>query len=120
MTTESADGEELRAQVTSFLERNFPQIWMHGGTAAIEELDQDTGEVQLRLGGACSGCGISPMTVQAIKSRMVSEIPGINTVHAKASGSAGAGTATPPGTEHGNNPSRGQSDDPDGSSDVPF
>ncbi|PSQ36294.1 hypothetical protein BRD05_03300 [Halobacteriales archaeon QS_9_70_65] len=34
------------------------------------------------LGGACSGCGISPMTIQAIKSRMTQEIPEIDTVHA--------------------------------------
>lgn len=118
MSTESADGEDLRAQVTSFLERNFPQIWMHGGTAAIEELDEEAGEVHLRLGGACSGCGISPMTVQAIKSRMASEIPAIQTVHANAmeTGTSGAQTG-PPGT---GNPSRGSGHEPDESTDAPF
>ena len=83
MSTESASGDDdLKERVTNFLRRNFPQIQMHGGSAAIQNLDRETGEVTIMLGGACSGCGISPMTIQAIKSRMVKEIPEIETVHA--------------------------------------
>ena len=55
---------------------------MHGGSAAIRNLDREKGEVTVMLGGACSGCGISPMTIQAIKSRMTQETPEIETVHA--------------------------------------
>jgi Fe-S cluster biogenesis protein NfuA len=80
---QDADGEDdLRERVTNFLRRNFPQIQMHGGSAAIQHIDPETGEVSIQLGGACSGCGISPMTIQAIKSRMVKEIPEITKVHA--------------------------------------
>ena len=83
MSTETSEGEDdLRERVTNFLRRNFPQIQMHGGSAAIQHLDRESGEIQIQLGGACSGCGISPMTIQAIKSRMVKEIPEITTVHA--------------------------------------
>jgi Thioredoxin-like proteins and domains len=86
MSTETADTEnktkELKERVTNFLRRNFPQIQMHGGSAAIQHLDAEAGEVSIQLGGACSGCGISPMTIQAIKSRMVKEIAEIETVHA--------------------------------------
>ena len=83
MSTESVDAEDdLRERITNFLRRNFPQIQMHGGSAAIRDLDRENGEVTIMLGGACSGCGISPMTIQAIKSRMTQEIPEINTVHA--------------------------------------
>ena len=83
MSTETAEGdEELRDRISNFLRRNFPQIQMHGGSAAIQNLDPEKGEVTVMLGGACSGCGISPMTIQAIKSRMTQEIPEINTVHA--------------------------------------
>ncbi len=83
MSTETADtDEELRERISNFLRRNFPQIQMHGGSAAIQNLDRENGEVTVMLGGACSGCGISPMTIQAIKSRMTQEIPEINTVHA--------------------------------------
>ena len=91
MSTETQDGEDdLRERVTNFLRRNFPQIQMHGGSAAIQELDRETGEVRIQLGGACSGCGITPMTIQAIKSRMVKEIPEINKVEADTGMSAGA------------------------------
>ncbi|UWG46432.1 Fe-S cluster biogenesis protein NfuA, 4Fe-4S-binding domain [Halanaeroarchaeum sp. HSR-CO] len=92
MSTESGDVTDLRERVTDFLSRNFPQIQMHGGTAVIESLDAESGEVTLRLAGACSGCGISPMTVQAIKSRMAAEIPEIETVHADADGDTAADT----------------------------
>ncbi|MFB6280779.1 MAG: NifU family protein [Haloferacaceae archaeon] len=82
MSTRETSEEELRSRITNFLRRNFPQIQMHGGSAAIQELDPESGEVHVQLGGACSGCGISPMTIQAIKSRMVDEIPEITEVHA--------------------------------------
>jgi Fe-S cluster biogenesis protein NfuA len=83
MSTESTDADEdLRERISNFLRRNFPQIQMHGGSAAVQNLDRETGEVTIMLGGACSGCGISPMTIQAIKSRMTKEIPEIETVHA--------------------------------------
>ncbi|WP_263019907.1 NifU family protein [Natronobiforma cellulositropha] len=76
------DGDDLEERVVNFLRRNFPQIQMHGGSAAIQDIDRESGEVSIALGGACSGCGISPMTIQAIKSRMVKEIPEITAVHA--------------------------------------
>jgi Fe-S cluster biogenesis protein NfuA len=99
MSTESADGDDdLRERISNFLRRNFPQIQMHGGSAAIQEIDRESGEVTIQLGGACSGCGISPMTIQAIKSRMTKEIPEIDTVHASTGmggneGMAGGGTS---------------------------
>lgn len=102
MSTETAESEdELRDRIVNFLRRNFPQIQMHGGSAAISHLDRENGEVTIMLGGACSGCGISPMTIQAIKSRMVQEIPEINTVHADTGMGAGGGGMEPsfPGHE---------------------
>jgi Fe-S cluster biogenesis protein NfuA len=104
MSTQSEDGDaedELRERISNFLRRNFPQIQMHGGSAAIQDLDREEGSVRIMLGGACSGCGISPMTIQAIKSRMTKEIPEIDTVHADTgmdgsegmAGGAGGGTS---------------------------
>jgi Fe-S cluster biogenesis protein NfuA len=81
-TDEQNPEDELRERITNFLRRNFPQIQMHGGSAAIQDLDTEEGSVTIQLGGACSGCGISPMTIQAIKTRMTKEIPEIDTVHA--------------------------------------
>ncbi len=91
MSTETQDGDDLEERITNFLRRNFPQIQMHGGSAAIQGIDRESGEVTIALGGACSGCGISPMTIQAIKSRMVKEIPEINKVNAHTGGGGGGG-----------------------------
>ncbi|WP_049928883.1 iron-sulfur cluster biogenesis protein NfuA [Halopiger goleimassiliensis] len=91
MSTETQDGDDLEERVSNFLRRNFPQIQMHGGSAAIQDLDRETGEVSIALGGACSGCGISPMTIQAIKSRMVKEIPEIEKVNATTGMDGGSG-----------------------------
>ncbi len=94
MSTESqAEEDDLEDRVRQFLMRNFPQIQMHGGSAAIQEIDPETGEVSIALGGACSGCGISPMTIQAIKSRMVKEIPEITEVNATTGTSMGGHSA---------------------------
>ena len=118
MSTESQDGSDLEERVNNFLRRNFPQIQMHGGSAAIQHLDREDGVVSIQLGGACSGCGISPMTIQAIKTRMTKEIPEIDEVHASTGmgGSEGmAGGASPsfPGHE-------GDSSDDDEGPEAPF
>ena len=84
MSTETEDGDDLQERISNFLRRNFPQIQMHGGSAAIQEIDRETGSVSIQLGGACSGCGISPVTLQAIQHRLVQEVPEIETVHADA------------------------------------
>lgn len=96
MSTEATTEDDLREEIGNFLQRNFPQIQMHGGSAAIQDLDRETGVVSIQLGGACSGCGISPMTIQAIKKRMVEEIPGIEEVHAN-TGIGGEGGKGGPG-----------------------
>lgn len=88
---------DLERRITDFLSRNFPQIRMHGGSASVEEVDPDTGEVTIRLGGACSGCGISPMTIRAITSQLPDAIPEIETVNAETGDAATAdsGAAAP-------------------------
>ncbi|WP_459193054.1 NifU family protein [Halosimplex sp. J119] len=91
MSTETEGGDDLEERISNFLRRNFPQIQMHGGSAAIEEIDREDGSVTIQLGGACSGCGISPMTIQAIKTRMTKEIPEIETVNARTGGGMGGG-----------------------------
>jgi Fe-S cluster biogenesis protein NfuA len=77
----ASESGDIAEAVQSFLIRNFPQIAMHGGSAAVEAVDEETGEVWLRLGGACSGCGISPMTIQAIAARMPERVEGVTEVH---------------------------------------
>ena len=111
MSTETQDGDDLKERISNFLRRNFPQIQMHGGDAAITDLDRESGEVTIQLSGACSGCGISPMTIQAIKSRMVAEIPEIETVNATTGMDGGGSAPSFPGEE---------SDDGGNAPDAPF
>ncbi|WP_254832333.1 NifU family protein [Haloglomus salinum] len=126
MSTQSEDGDsedELRERISNFLRRNFPQIQMHGGSAAIQNLDREEGSVTIMLGGACSGCGISPMTIQAIKSRMTKEIPEINTVHAETGMGGNEGMAGGAGGGSGMSPSfpgESSSSDSDEGPEAPF
>ena len=121
MSTDTQDADDdLRERITNFLRRNFPQIQMHGGSAAIQNIDRETGSVSIQLGGACSGCGISPMTIQAIKTRMTKEIPEITQVHATTGmsgneGMSGGGGGMSPSFPGGE--SRG---DPDEGPEAPF
>jgi Fe-S cluster biogenesis protein NfuA len=91
MTTDPLTDRDLESAIERFLARNFPQIDMHGGSAGIEGIDRETGEVWITLGGACSGCGISPMTVSALQSRLVAEFDELTRVHASTDGGYGDG-----------------------------
>ena len=124
MSTETEDQDpedELRERITNFLRRNFPQIQMHGGSAAIQDLDREEGTVSIQLGGACSGCGISPMTIQAIKTRMTKEIPEINEVHANTGMGGNEGMAGGAGGMEPSFPGEGTGDpDSDEGPEAPF
>ena len=122
MSTETRnEDDDLRERISNFLRRNFPQIQMHGGSAAIQNIDREEGSVTVMLGGACSGCGISPMTIQAIKSRMVQEIPEIEVVHAETGMSGSEGMAGGAGGGGGMTPSfPGDSSEDDEGPQAPF
>lgn len=77
MATETTSSAAIEEEVSAFLQRELPQIQLHGGDASIVDLNLESGTVHLNLSGACSGCGISPMTIQAIKSRLPQEVPQI-------------------------------------------
>ncbi|WP_254530319.1 NifU family protein [Natrinema gelatinilyticum] len=77
---EPSTEDAVREDVSLFLRRNFPQIEMHGGDSSITEIDLDERRVSINLSGACSGCGISPMTTHAIQQRLPTEIDAIDHV----------------------------------------
>jgi Fe-S cluster biogenesis protein NfuA len=124
MSTDTEDqdpDDELRERISNFLRRNFPQIQMHGGSAAIQNLDREAGTVSIQLGGACSGCGISPMTIQAIKTRMTKEIPEIEEVHADTGMGGNEGMAGGAGGMEPSFPGEGTGgDDSDEGPEAPF
>lgn len=78
--TSELENNEEREEIMNFIRRNFPQIQMHGGDSDILEVDPDEGYVHIVLSGACSGCGISPMTVQMMQKRMYQDIDFIENV----------------------------------------
>ena len=86
--------DEIRGAVSLFLKRNFPQIEAHGGEFAITGVDLDERHVSVTLSGACDGCGVSPMTTQAIQQRLPGEIDEIDRVSVDLGfdGRAGDGT----------------------------
>ncbi|ELZ78099.1 NifU family protein [Haloferax larsenii] len=75
----SAEG--LERQTRSYLSNNVPQIQEHGGFFEIQDVDEDAGEVTVAIGGACSGCGIAPMTMKAIRHRLPEELDDISKVN---------------------------------------
>ncbi len=56
----------------------MPQIQEHGGFFEIQEVDD--GKMTVAIGGACSGCGIAPMTMKAIEHRLPNEFDEISDV----------------------------------------
>ena len=76
----------LERQTRSYLSNNLPQINDHGGHFEIEDVDEETGEVTVAIGGACSGCGIAPMTIKAIEHRLPSDVDGISDVTVRRAG----------------------------------
>jgi Fe-S cluster biogenesis protein NfuA len=68
----------LERQTRSYLGNNVPQIQEHGGNFQIEDIEEDNGEVTVSIGGACSGCGIAPMTIKAIERRLPVEVDGVS------------------------------------------
>lgn len=74
------DSEKVREEINLFLKQNFPQIEMHGGSAHITELNLKSGHVSIKLTGTCDGCGISNMTIEAIKRKMFENVEYIESI----------------------------------------
>ncbi|MFC4550671.1 MULTISPECIES: NifU family protein [Halorussus] len=76
----SESDDSLQARVERWLTGQMPIISMHGGESAVQKADPDTGEVVVELGGACSGCAISPRTAQNIKLDLVKDFEEVEDV----------------------------------------
>jgi len=74
----SAEG--LKRQARSYLSNNVPQIQDHGGNFEIRDVDEEAGRVTVAIGGACSGCGIAPMTMNAIENQLPMELDDVSEV----------------------------------------
>ena len=62
--------------VMKVLEDLIPYIDADGGWLEFVEIEEETNFVKVRLGGACSTCAMSAMTLkQGIEKKVMSEIP---------------------------------------------
>jgi Fe-S cluster biogenesis protein NfuA len=72
---------EKVAQIQAALDEIRPALQFDGGDAELVDFSEETGVVQLRLHGACSGCGMSTLTLQAGVERILKErVPEITAV----------------------------------------
>ena len=68
--------ELTEANVIKVLEELMPYIEADGGWLEFVEIEEETNFVKVRLGGACSTCAMSAMTLkQGIEKKVMSEIP---------------------------------------------
>ena len=62
--------------VMKVLEDLIPYIEADGGWLEFVEIEEETNFVKVRLGGACSTCALSAMTLkQGIEKKVMHEIP---------------------------------------------
>ncbi|WP_353634990.1 NifU family protein [Halobacterium sp. NMX12-1] len=78
--SETAGAGSFHERVETWLTAQMPIIRSHGGTSAVRKADPADGEVVVELGGACSGCGISPRTAQRIKMDLAAEFDEVEDV----------------------------------------
>ena len=74
----SAEG--LERQARNYLSNNVPQIQQHGGNFEVRDVDEAAGTATVAIGGACSGCGIAPMTMKAIERQFPASVDGLEQV----------------------------------------
>ena len=68
--------ELTEENVMEVLEDLIPYIEADGGWLEVVEIEEETNFVKVRLGGACSTCAMSAMTLkQGIEKKVMSEIP---------------------------------------------
>ena len=64
--------------VMKVLEDLIPYIEADGGWLEFVEIEEETNIVKVRLGGACSTCAMSAMTLkQGIEKKLMMEIPDV-------------------------------------------
>tara|TARA_R100000808_G_C2063117_1_gene93693 strand:+ start:261 stop:557 length:297 start_codon:yes stop_codon:yes gene_type:complete len=70
--------ELTEENVIKVLEELIPYIEADGGWLEFVEIEHETNFVKVRLGGACSTCAMSAITLkQGIESKLMHEIPDV-------------------------------------------
>lgn len=87
MYTVAMSTQGLERQARNFLNNDVPQIRQHGGNFEVRDVDEAAGTATVEIGGACSGCGIAPMTMKAIERRLPENVDGLEDVEVVRAGS---------------------------------
>ena len=70
--------ELTEENVVRVLEELVPYVDADGGALQLVEIEEETGYVKVRLGGACETCAMSVMTLkQGIEKKLMMEIPDV-------------------------------------------
>ena len=70
--------ELTEENVITVLEELLPYIEADGGSLQLVDIEEETGYVKVRLGGACESCAMSTMTLkQGIEKKLMMEIPDV-------------------------------------------
>ena len=70
--------ELTEENVVRVLEELLPYIEADGGSLQLVEIEEETGYVKVRLGGAWESCAMSTMTLkQGIEKKLMMEIPDV-------------------------------------------
>ena len=70
--------ELTEENVVRVLEELVPYVEADGGFLQLVEIEEETGYVKVRLGGACVTCAMSTMSLkQGIEKKLMMEIPDV-------------------------------------------
>jgi Fe-S cluster biogenesis protein NfuA len=78
----SAKDNTFQERLSNFVKDEVnPNLASHGGWIEIVSTNEDTGVIELKMGGGCQGCGASAATLQyGIKMALMDEFKEINEV----------------------------------------
>jgi len=78
-----ANNQDLFKQVQDVLDDLRGPLVAHGGDIELVDADPSSGEVKVRLHGACVGCPLAGLTIkEGIEATLVERLPGITSVTA--------------------------------------
>lgn len=71
----------MKEKVVEALDQVRPALQRDGGDVELVGVDEESGEVQVRLTGACKGCPMSQMTLQmGIEAYLKEKVEGVASV----------------------------------------
>lgn len=70
--------QRIKNYIKNIIENHekLKHIKMHGGEIIIEDLNLNTGSVNIRLGGACTDCVLSDTTIHLVEEHLPNEVQG--------------------------------------------